>query len=347
MQHAITKTPSMLHRFSLPTVVPLSSEVRPTEGLIVLCRVIKATEPRNLIVDRLGECEPIDQSDVIPVALGARCAMRHFSGYIPSTLSVGDHIQLLSMSGTAGRITGLNEEWGQPPELEVLGCILTDGNEALTMKHGAIAPRTTLDGGIVPLICVAGTAMDVGKTAMALKLIEKLTTHGLRVAACKATGVDSLFDTTKMREAGAQPVVSIGDGGLPSTCGGQADVVTSMVLGLLQELMAHGPDVIVVEFGDGILGEYGVKETLEHEAIRRRMIALIVAASDYVAAWGAKEITRQMGMDISIITGPAVNNEASVAFLEKKLKVLAESNRSHIPKTLELVMTRMREFHLN
>lgn len=347
MHHAITKTPSMLRRFNLPTVVQLSSELHPTEGLIVLCRVVKASEPRNLIVSRLGELIAIGLGDLIPVALGARCAMRHFSGRTPTALSVGDRIQLLSMSGTAGCITGSNEEWGESPELEVLGCVLTDGNEALTLRHGAIAPRTTLDGGFVPLVCVAGTAMDVGKTGMTVKLIEKLTSQGLRVAACKATGVDSVFDTMKMTEAGAEPVLTIGDGGLPSTCGGQVDVVTTMVLGLLQELMAHGPDVIVVEFGDGILGEYGVRETLGHEAIKRSMIALVVAVSDYVAAWGAKEITGQMGLDISVLTGLAVNNEASAAFLETTLNGIAESNRSEIPKTLELVTSKLRKLQLN
>jgi hypothetical protein len=182
--------------------------------------------------------------------------------------------------------------------------------------------------------------MDIGKTTTICKLVKHFKRQGLRVAAAKLAGVAFLQDPLKIKDAGADPVIDFVDAGLPSTCGDAKNVVQA-ALGVLHEVNQSAPDVIVAEFGDGILGEYNVNHLLQHPDIQKHIRTVIVGASDFVAAWGAKQIMQQYGLGIDLITGPAVNNETGAAFIEKNLGIAAESNLHATPKTLRLVEERL------
>ena len=60
-----------------------------------------------------------------------------------------------------------------------------------------------------------------------------------------------------MLDHGAVPAMSFSDAGLPSTTHTDACIVPA-AKGILAALNASEPDAIVVEFGDGIMGHYGV-----------------------------------------------------------------------------------------
>ena len=64
-------------------------------------------------------------------------------------------------------------------------------------------PSAKLDTSGVPVVALAGTCMDSGKTAAACAIVSRLRHLGFRIAACKATGVSLRRDILTMEDAGA------------------------------------------------------------------------------------------------------------------------------------------------
>ena len=97
------------------------------------------------------------------------------------------------------------------------------------------------------------------------------------------------------------------------------------------------PDVIMAEFGSGLVDEYGAAAVLRCEAVRRRVRALVVCAGDLTGAWGAQHVVEGCGLQATVFSGPAFNSESCVRFVEAEWGVSAESNRGAMAKTLQLV----------
>ena len=103
---------------------------------------------------------------------------------------------------------------------------------------------------------------------------------------------------------------------------------------MLTELAAGKPDAIVFEFGDGLLGAYGVDAILNAELIRRSMTGVVLSANDPVAAWGGVKLLRErFHIEPSMVTGPATDNQVGVDIIEQQMKVPAINAISH-PATL-------------
>ena len=159
-----------------------------------------------------------------------------------------------------------------------------------------------------PVVVLAGTCMHAGKTAAACSLVRAFKKAGLKVGAAKVTGVALRRDTLEMRDHGADEVVTFADAGLASTCGGGE--VVAAAKGCLNHLAGLGLDVIVMELGDGLMGEYGVKDVLSDPQIAAAVDALVLAANDPVGAWGGAQLLASMGLPLTVVTGPATDNAA-------------------------------------
>ena len=68
-----------------------------------------------------------------------------------------------------------------------------------------------------PLVVVAGTCMNSGKTVAATEIIKQAAHAGLKVAGGKLSGMACLRDTLNMEDHGAIATASFLDCGLPST----------------------------------------------------------------------------------------------------------------------------------
>ncbi|MGB8344230.1 MAG: hypothetical protein WCD86_05060 [Ktedonobacteraceae bacterium] len=336
MQAHLSKITSIVARLNLPTSVAVSDDIIPTEGAVILVEALSDEGKNNTLEFANGRVGHLVQGDMIPAVLGKRRALREYSGDIPKAIAPGDILYLLCESGLVGEIRGLNAAWGVPMQVKVLGSIvdpITD--KPLNIKDSAIARKHSL-GESAPIIGVVGTCMNIGKTTTIRKLIKHFKSQGLKVAAAKLSGVASIHDINLIHDAGARPVLGFHDGGLPSTCG-EAGSVVETALGILHELNQSDPDLIMVEFGDGILGEYNVEHLLRHPDIQQHICAFIVGAPDFVAAWGAREIMHDYGLPITLITGPVANNDTGTQYVERNLHLPAESNQHAMPKTIRLV----------
>ena len=258
-------------------------------------------------------------------ALGHRKALRGYSGHLPDKLAVGDHIQLLNIGGVLGICDSANPDVGPPFDCEVLGTVLNFPYLGERIGVPARVGAATLDDAApldvhgVPVVALAGTCMDSGKTAAACAIVGRLRHLGLEVAACKATGVSLRRDILAMEDAGAQETMIFSDLGIVTTT---ADNGPALTRSLLTGLARNNPDVIVLELGDGLLGAYGVEAILKDAAIRDALTAVVLCANDPVSAWGGAKILReQFAIEPLLVTGPATDNAVGIDQIAMRLEL--------------------------
>jgi hypothetical protein len=163
--------------------------------------------------------------------------------------------------------------------------------------------------------------MDSGKTAAACAIVGRLRHLGLKVAACKATGVSLRRDILAMEDAGAFATMIFSDLGIVATTSENGPALTRSLLSGLAEF---DPDVMVIELGDGLLGAYGVEAILHDRTISDVLTAVILCANDPVAAWGGTRILReQFDIAPALITGPATDNAVGINQITERLSLPA------------------------
>jgi hypothetical protein len=241
----------------------------------------------------------------------------------------------------------MNPDIGPPFKAEVLGAILAFpdlgdriGRPAHIKDH-SVPPADTLESS-VPVVYVAGTCMNAGKTVAATELVRGLARGGLKVAAAKLTGVSLMRDALSMVDAGAIAALTFNDVGVAST---HAGVTVTTAKGIFNRLAGAKPDVIVAELGDGILGEYGVQDILLDADLMRVGAAYVMAAPDPVACWGATELMRnQFGLPITVITGPATDNEVGQVYIQTGLGLPAHNARRDAAGLLSVVRASLEDW---
>ena len=310
--------------------VILGDQIIAAEGYVLAVRILDDKATYNTIEDTGGRMVSLRAGDVLAGTLGTRRALRGYAGVVPPTIAVGDTIEVLNLGGILGRCTSVNPEIGPPFKAEVLGAILTFpelgdriGRPA-HIKDLAVPPAERLESAI-PVVYVAGTCMNAGKTVAATELVRGLARSGLRVAAAKLTGVSLMRDALSMQDAGAVAALTFNDVGIAST---HAGVTVTTAKGIFNRLAQAKPDVIVAELGDGILGEYGVQDILRDAELTGVGAAWVMAAPDPVACWGAAELMqREYGLPITAITGPATDNEVGNVYITAELGLPAHNAR--------------------
>lgn len=320
--------------------VLVSDQIIAAEGYVLAVRILDDKTAYNTVEDLTGRMLPLRAGDILAGTLGARRALHGYAGEVPSQLAVGDLIDVLNLGGVLGRCTSASPELGAPFRAEVLGAILSlpdlgdRGGGPAHIRQGAVPPAARL-GALPPVIYVVGTCMNTGKTVAASELVRGLSRAGLRVAACKLTGVALMLDTLRMLDSGAVAALTFNDSGLAST---RAGVIPAIAKGVLTRLLDAKPDVIVAELGDGILGEYGVQDILRDPELLAAGAAWVVAAPDPVGCWGAVEILRRdYGLSVTVLTGPATDNEVGLDYIRTALGVPGHNARRDAKRLLAVV----------
>jgi hypothetical protein len=319
----VDKIASVAQHNELSQELRLSKDIPCEEGVLIAVRVLNNKSRYNQLELTSGRMATVTMGDIVVGALGHRKALRGYSGHLPNELTVGDRVQMLNIGGVIGLCDSANPDVGSPFECEVLGCVLEFPFLGERIGVPARAGSSTLDSNAplktngVPVIALAGTCMDSGKTAAACAIVGRLRHLGFNVAACKATGVALRRDVLAMEDAGATETMIFSDMGVVTTTAENGPALTRS---LLTGLGAKKPDVIVLELGDGLLGAYGVAAILEDEEIRQAMTAVVLCANDPVSAWGGAKILRdEFGIEPAVVTGPATDNDVGVQQIAERL----------------------------
>ncbi|HPF61860.1 MAG: hypothetical protein KC544_13820 [Gemmatimonadetes bacterium] len=336
---------------ALTEEVILGDEIIAAEGYVLAVRILEDKANYNTLEDLSGRMVTLRAGDVLAGTLGTRRALRGYAGDIPSRISVGDTLDVLNLGGILGRCTSVNPDIGPPFKAEVLGAVLAFpelGDRVGRPAHirdRAIAPAEALIG-TVPVVYVAGTCMNAGKTVAATELVRGMSRAGLRVAALKLTGVSLMRDALSMRDAGAVAALTFNDAGAASTHAGMTVPVARGLINTLLAPLGAGPEVIVAELGDGILGEYGVQDILRARDLTDLGAAWVMAAPDPVGCWGARELmTHEFGLPITVLTGPATDNAVGRDYITATLGLPAHNARRDAAGLLARVMEGLADWH--
>lgn len=339
MKIKCSKIPSIVKNVPLSGDIEVGTSIAPAEGLIILVEALDDAGKNNVLEFTTGRLGKLVKGDVVPAVLGKRRALKEYAGDVPSALAPGDELYWLCESGLVGEIIGVNERWGTPMKVKVLGSLLHD-EKTLTIKNFAIPWQNDVMKS-APIVAVLATCMDSGKTTLVCKLAEHFRNNGLTVVGAKLTGVAFMQDPLKMKDNGLVSVMDFVDAGLPSTCGSAGDAIKA-ACGIITELNKGKPDLILAEFGDGIIGEYNVASIITHPSFKKHIVMTVVAANDLMAAWGAKQKMKELGFAIDMFTGPVVNSQVGVSFVQNNFGIPAESNQHAIPKTITILEEKMK-----
>ena len=304
----------------------LAPNIVAEEGYLIAVKTLDVKDRYNQIETSEGAIIPYGKDQVVVGALGERQALRGYSGIIPRSVKKGDILHILNMGGIIGHCQSPHPDHGPAMRVEVLGAVMIPDEEDQGMYKHACIQDYAIEWEYqltesVPLIAVTGTCMHVGKTMAATMIVRQLSAQGYKVAAAKLTGASLMRDTREMKENGAIASAHFGMAGLVSTTGKN---ILPMAKGLIKHLNSFNPDVIVLEFGDGIIGAYGVDSLLMDKEMMQFTRTHVVAAQDFMGCWSADHFFRKRyTSSISIITGPVTDNLVGIQFIQNTLGIRA------------------------
>jgi hypothetical protein len=318
----VDKIASVTKNLSLPHSIEITENIPSEEGTVLVAEVLENKKEYNMLELPTGRLSVLRKGDIIAVALGKRRALKGFVGNIPPSLHVGESIHILNIGGVAGVCVSENMSTvGRAFPIKVLGAATKNG-DPLNIRHGK---KFELQDELVantPLIVVSGTCMNVGKTSVACEIISQFSRNGYKVCGTKLAGVACLRDTERMKDYGAKEAVSFLDAGLTATVHQNGKSV-SVTRGAIDYLAKENPDFIIVEFGDGVFGEYGVMNILKNREIAKNIALHIGCAHDPMGAMKLFEVCQDIGTPLHIFSGPVTDNSVGRDFVQKEMKLPA------------------------
>ena len=343
MRIHIDKIASITRNLHLGRWVTLSPEVEAREGAVIAGRVRGEKALYNTLEDVHGRMSVLHDGDTVVGALGHRNALQGYEGVMPAQVAAGDRLHLLNLGGVVGQCVSSNPGVGDPFELEVLGQVLVFPQFGQRTGQPAFIQSAAVQGrpgtGPVPVVFVAGTCMNAGKTLAACALVRAFAQAGYRVGGAKLTGVSLMRDILAMQDYGAEAILDFTDAGVACT---GPDTASTAAKAIFTELAGRGVDLIVAETGDGILGEYGVQAVLADPELRRWGAAYVLCANDPVGVeGGVRHLKEAFGIAVDVVAGPATDNQVGVRFVAS-LGLPAFNARNHPKELGQLVLERVR-----
>lgn len=321
------------------TVAAISANDAPKAGDVVVVRALSESVTYGNLELPSGRLAKINRNDRLLGVLGKRRALKGFVGDIPASVKAGDRLHLLNMGGLIGVCKGHHSSLSEAIEVEVLGIacdfeIAPQQARVLNIADRALKPCNFLKE-CAPVVIVAGTCMNSGKTVAATEIIKQATHAGLKVAGAKMSGVAALRDTLNMQDHGAAATASFLDCGLPSTV--DVEDLAPVAKAILNHLNSFEPDLIVVELGDGIVGGYSVDSILQDFEIKRATSAFVFCASDYVGVIGGIAVLKNLGIEIDVVAGSVTDSQMGEDFVQHQFGINAGNARRDGARLFKMV----------
>ncbi len=344
------------------TIAVTSETDAPKTGDVVVVRALSESVTYGNLELPSGRLAKINRNDILIGVLGKRRALKGFVGDVPESVKTGDKLHLLNMGGVIGICKGHHSSLSDAIEVEVLGIAVRDdaterrsdgailfdnsttfaqsrsrivaSSQVLNIADNALKPTDFLKES-APIVVVAGTCMNSGKTVAATEIIKQAAHAGLKVCGAKMSGVACLRDTLNMQDHGAFLTASFLDCGLPSTV--DVENLASVAKAILNHLNSFEPDLIVVELGDGIVGGYAVDSVLRDFEIKEAISSFVFCASDYVGVIGGVQVLKNLGIEIDVIAGSVTDSQMGEDFVENQFKIKAGNARRNGFRLFELL----------
>ena len=278
--------------------------VVPSAGDIVLARVHTLGQ-HGRIEGPDSRRASLFEGDEILVAYGDRYAPDQFEAHVPTTLG---HTNLAAAGGVAGDVLSAHTSMDEPTVLEPIG-LLSDAQGVVTLRRcapfGLTTPRQFLSRprrGAPPVIAVLGTSMNSGKTTTVASIVRGLTAAGLTVAAGKVTGTGAGGDPWLFGDSGAATVMDFTSFGYASTYLLDHDEIRSLLVSLVTELSATGPDAVVLEIADGLF-QRETARLIEDPLLGHVVHNVVFAAGEALGAIAGRDLLTRKGLRPVAVSG--------------------------------------------
>jgi hypothetical protein len=256
----------------------------------------------------VGRMMTIAPGETFLATPGYRESTRWVSGGIPAGgLVPGEDYWVLADSGIVGELIGDPAlETGHLARVGYLGAVCGERGETLNIRQFAMTGSAKTDRN-TPVYLLLGTSGDVGKTTAGIAVLQTLRMKGhTTVVALKATGTSSFEEIARYRDFGASQAFDCVDFGLPTTYPSGRDGIGDIFANALDFCLSLSAEALVVECGGDVLGA-NVPEFLTCLKAQRSQFKIVLAAADALGAMGAKRALGEIGLAISLITGPCTD----------------------------------------
>jgi hypothetical protein len=305
------KRTSALRRVPPLDVIRLRS-VRGSEGDVCAFELPRDAAPIT-VESPTGRLMTIAPGDAFLATPGYRAARRLVVGRIPhGGLVPGNSYWVLSESGVVGELISHPPISARPLELQHLGSVryvgalCGKGGETLNIRHFGVAGLGGKDRN-APVHLILGTSSEVGKTTAGVAVLRALRLQGhTTVIVLKATGTSSFSEIARYLDYGAAEAFDCIDFGFPTTYPvGRGDILDIFSAALDFCLSLPGDALIVECAGDPVSAN--APALLSCLKARRSDLKVTLAAADALGAMGAKRALAEIGLEISLITGPCTD----------------------------------------
>ena len=130
----------------------------------------------------------------------------------------------------------------------------------------------------------------------------------MTVVALKATGTSSFAEISKYLDFGAAEAFDCIDFGLPTTYPSGRSGIGDIFINALDFCLSLSAEALIVECGGDLFGA-NVPEFLTCLKARRSHLKITLAAADALSAMGAKRVLAEIGLTVSLITGPCTDTQ--------------------------------------
>lgn len=270
-------------------------------GDLILGHVVPRPGKSIVILDQSRTTHEVSSPQRAVAVLGPRDSSTHVCAVIPSGgLQVGKDTAVHWVAGESGIVGCLERE---PPSNSIHaaetavdyvcdGLIVDSEGRPANVRDFAVQPQSSRVS--TPIVLVAATSSESGKTILAGKLIRRLSDAGLRVGALKVTGTGGVLDSLHHEKSGAVAVLDSVNAGLISThC--EASLFRQKIPLIFRHIESFGVDIIVAELGGDLLSANNV-EVFRIEEVMDNALRLVVISNDGLAAAGVNEVNEtQLG----------------------------------------------------
>ena len=256
-----------------------------------------------------GRMMAVVPGDIFLATPGYLETRRMAVGSIPAGgLVPGSEYWVLSYSGVVGELISCHSasELGHLGRVRYLGAVRGNRGGPLNIRQFAVtdAGGTDLNA---PVYLILGTSSEVGKSTAGGALVRALRMQGhATVVALKATGLPAIAEIAHYQDFGASQAFDCIDFGLPTTFPPGRRGIDDFLGNMLDFCFSLPADAVVVECaGDPVSAN--APELLACLKARRSELRITLAAADALGAMGAKHALAEIGLKISLITGPCTD----------------------------------------
>jgi len=255
-----------------------------------------------------GRMMTIAPGDVFLGTPGYREARLSAVGSIPAGgLLPGNDYWVLSDSGVVGELISYSPlDMEYLGRVRYLGVVYGDNGETLNIRQFGVMVSGGKDHN-APVYLILGTSAEVGKTTAGVAVLRALRVQGnTTVIALKATGTSSFAEIANYLDFGAAEAFDCIDFGFPTTYPVGRSGIREIFSNALDFCLSLPADAVVMECaGDPVSAN--APELLSCLKARRSRLKIILAAADALGAMGAKRALSEIGLAISLVTGPCTD----------------------------------------